>query len=254
MQVWNSLCIAFAMYSKIPVPQADWEEKNMQYVMCCFPLVGGVIGLAVCLTAELMDWFLVGASFRAVVLLLVPVAVTGGIHLDGFLDTVDARSAYLSKERRLEILKDPHAGAFAVLGACVYFLLDYGVWTEVRNEMLPVLACSFCFSRVLSAYAVLSWKNARGTGLAAGFQEASAKRSSKMILLIEGLILLSVMVFLHWREAAAAVIAAAICYLYYHYMAFREFGGITGDLAGWFLQVCELGMAAAIVIGDKVWY
>ena len=53
---------------------------------------------------------------------LIPVLVTGGIHLDGLLDTADALSSWQTRERRLEILKDSHAGAFAIIVCCGYFL------------------------------------------------------------------------------------------------------------------------------------
>ena len=59
-----------------------------------------------------------------VILLLISVFVTGGIHLDGLLDTADAMSSYQERERRLEILKDSHAGAFAVITCVVYFYYD----------------------------------------------------------------------------------------------------------------------------------
>ena len=41
----QSLIIAFAMYSKIPMPRADWNDKNMRYAFCWFPVIGLVIGL-----------------------------------------------------------------------------------------------------------------------------------------------------------------------------------------------------------------
>ena len=50
----------------------------------------------------------------------------------------------------------------------------------------------------------------------------------------------------------AAVAAAILVYLWYIQMARREFGGLTGDLAGWFLQVCELGCLAAMVLAREI--
>ena len=44
-KVWNSFLISFAMFSKIPVPRADWDKENMKYMMCFFPAIGVVIGL-----------------------------------------------------------------------------------------------------------------------------------------------------------------------------------------------------------------
>ena len=66
-----------------------------------------------------------GASF-----VLLPVLVTGGIHMDGFLDTTDALSSWQPREKKLEILKDSHAGAFAIIMGCSYFVLALGVWVR----------------------------------------------------------------------------------------------------------------------------
>ena len=58
--------------------------------------------------------------------------------------------------------------------------------------------------------------------------------------------------WLNQAAGLAAGAAAAVCFLCYKSMALRQFGGFTGDLAGWFLQVCELVMLAAIVVTERV--
>ena len=68
------------------------------------------------------------------VLVLVPVVITGGIHVDGLLDTSDALSSWRDREKRLEILKDSHAGAFAVITACVYFMAFYGGYSQISDN------------------------------------------------------------------------------------------------------------------------
>ena len=68
------------MYSKIPMPQCDWTDDNMKYVMCFFPWIGAVIG-ALCLGwQQLAVWLGVGTPLRVVVLMLIPFFVTGGIQ------------------------------------------------------------------------------------------------------------------------------------------------------------------------------
>ena len=42
--LWNNFKVAFSMFSKIPMPRADWTEENMKYMICFFPFVGTVIG------------------------------------------------------------------------------------------------------------------------------------------------------------------------------------------------------------------
>ena len=65
-------------------------------------------------------------AWQQVFVLIPPVLVTGGIHLDGFLDTADALSSWQPWEKKLEILKDSHAGAFAIIMGCAYFALGTG--------------------------------------------------------------------------------------------------------------------------------
>ena len=76
MTVLQTIAVAFAMFSALPMPQFEWNEKNMRYAMCAFPLIGLVCGVLWCLCGVLP---LPGLA-RAAAFCLVPVAVTGGIH------------------------------------------------------------------------------------------------------------------------------------------------------------------------------
>lgn len=132
--LWNNFKVAFAMFSKIPMPRADWTKENMKYMFCFFPFIGTVIGGLTMLVAYLGLRFGYQPGFVTAVLVLVPVFVTGGIHVDGLLDTSDALSSWQERSRRLEILKDSHAGAFAVITAAVYFIAWYGAYSQLFNS------------------------------------------------------------------------------------------------------------------------
>ena len=154
--LWNSFKVAFAMFSKIPVPQAEWTKENMKYMFCFFPFIGTVIG-AVFLAADYLGERLSLSPIDiriAVLLVAVPVLITGGIHVDGLLDTADALSSWQERERRLEILKDSHAGAFAVITGCVYFLLCYGAYSQIAGDKKAVLltAAGFMVSPLFFRY------------------------------------------------------------------------------------------------------
>ena len=109
------VAIAFSMYSKIPMPQFSWEEEERRYAMAAFPLVGLLIDLLEAILFFCGKKIGLPALPLSILLLLLPVLVDGGIHVDGFMDTSDALSSYRTKEERLRILKDPHIGAFAVI-------------------------------------------------------------------------------------------------------------------------------------------
>ena len=93
--LWNSFLIALSMYSRIPVPQAEWTEKNLRWALCFFPLVGAVIGALGYGVYCLCEFLALPQLLAGALLTALPVVVTGGIHLDGFCDTTDAISSRL---------------------------------------------------------------------------------------------------------------------------------------------------------------
>ena len=92
----SSCVIAFSTYSRIPMPQAEWNEKTMRHTLAFFPLVGAAVGAAFWGTDALCRLLELGPVLRAALLAAVPAAVTGGIHLDGSCDTVDALASHAS--------------------------------------------------------------------------------------------------------------------------------------------------------------
>lgn len=250
-RLWNSFKIAFAMYSKIPMPQARWEEENMRYTMCFFPLIGIVIGACMVLWNEAADWLGAGVILRTAGLVLVPVAVTGGIHLDGLLDTADARSSWQTRERKLEILKDSHVGAFAVIWALCYFVACFGIFSELERRQVLVLAGGYVLSRSFSGLAVAAFPPAKKSGTVAAFSDAAQKRCVEICMYVLMAGAAGYMCLTDVRMGAAAALGAWLTFVWYYRMSKREFGGITGDLAGCFLQLCELVMAAAVYLAGK---
>ena len=241
MIVLQTIAVAFAMFSAIPVPQFDWNEKNMRYAMCAFPLIGAVCGALWCLCGALP----LPALVRAGGFCLVPVWVTGGIHLDGYADTCDALSSYGSREQKLEILKDPHCGAFAVIRLCSYFLAYFALCTAVQFTPRIGLCWTLALvlERTLSGLAIASFPLARSTGLAHTFASAADRKAVRSVLLVLAGLLCAALVLL---GGGALVLAALLVFCRYRVVSDRQFGGITGDLAGWFLQKAELWMLAAL--------
>ncbi len=247
-ELLRSCAIAFSTYSRIPMPMVEWNEKNMRHTLAFFPLVGAAVGAVFWGAGALCGLLDAGPILRAGVLTAVPALVTGGIHLDGYCDTVDALASHASREKKLVILKDSSAGAFAVIWCCVWFLAYFSLLTEA--ESLPTLAAGFVLSRALSARAIERLPSARA-GMGAALKSGS--RFPWWVLAVY-LVLCGGAVWL-WGEplaALAALAAAALFYFYYKSMAIRQFGGFTGDLAGWFLQVCELVILAAVVLTERM--
>lgn len=257
----RTCCLAFSMYSRIPMPQLEYKEEDVKYVFLFFPLIGVVIGALEYGGLYLCRALGVGAVFYSAVAVSIPFFVTGGFHMDGYMDTTDALSSYGDREKRLKILKDSHVGAFAVIWCGVYILLNFGVYAEFYNykmigKAVVFVPCVYIISRITSGLAALTFNSANistaGT-TQAGSSLAEVKKASSRKIVVSVLAIYLILVFgilfcINIFLAFAMLLALGVCYLYYYTMSKRNFGGITGDLAGWYLQVCELLLLIVIVL------
>lgn len=224
----QTIAVAFAMFSALPVPQFAWNQKNMRYAMCAFPLIGVVIGGLWCLCGALP----LPMPAKAAGFCLIPVWVTGGIHLDGYADTCDALSSYGDREKKLEILKDPHCGAFAVIRLCSYFAayLALCACVDFTPRVGLCWTLALVLERALSGLAVASFPMAKNTGLAHTFATAADRTTVRRVLMVLAALLSAALLALGgW----ALVLAALLVFARYHVVSNKQFGGITGDLAGW---------------------
>ena len=136
----STVIVAFSMFSAIPMPQTEWTNKSMRYALCAFPLIGAVIGALVCLwrfvclRMEFSEWILAAG------ICVLPVLVTGGIHLDGFCDTADALASHQDTEKKLQILKDPHMGAFAAIWLGCYFIAQLALAVTAAQMQADLMA------------------------------------------------------------------------------------------------------------------
>lgn len=251
MKIWNSFKIAFSMYSRIPVGKADWTEDNMKYSMCFIPLVGMVIGALVVL------WYFISVKFgfndiiKGGISLLLPIFVTGGIHMDGFCDVVDALSSYRTKEKRLEILKDPHVGAFAIIWTCAYMIMGTGLLAQI-NTTWGILLCAtgFVMSRALTCFLAITLKNANRGGTLYTFVTSQQKGVVSVVLwvyLILGTLTVCVM---NLPVGILVLCAGIILTALFCRGIYRDFGGITGDMAGFYIQIYEMMIFVVAVLGE----
>lgn len=245
----GALAIACSMYSRIPMPRVDWTKERMRYALCFFPVIGVLIGTVLYGSMYVLGHFLELSQYPVLYAgfgTAFPLLVTGGIHMDGFLDVTDARSSYGDREKKLQILKDPHTGAFAIIGCGVYLLLYAACFSVLDFPKLACFAVSFVLERALSGLSVVCFPKAKQTGLAATF---SGQAQTWVVAVCMVLWFLCGCACLCWLsgvgKAAVCIAVSLLVWGYYWRMSKKEFGGITGDLAGWFLQVCELALLAA---------
>ncbi|MCM1134036.1 MAG: adenosylcobinamide-GDP ribazoletransferase [Clostridium sp.] len=248
MHILKSLAIAFSIYSKIPVPQLEWKEEDMKYMLCFFPWVGAAAGGCLYLWNWLCGKFMLGDMCRVMIGAAIPVLITGGIHVDGFMDAMDAFCSYGSREKKLEILKDAHIGAFAVMMLAVYGLIYLGAFSEIKNERLLRIVCAgFFLSRCLSGIGVVSFPTAKREGMLYHFANSSQKNAVKWALYLQSVCCVCFMLCQSLFGGIAAA-AGLLAFAYYYRRTKKELGGVTGDTAGFFVLICEESMIVAAAI------
>jgi adenosylcobinamide-GDP ribazoletransferase len=222
----------------------------MKYHLIFFPWIGAVIGFLLCGWRCVADYFLIGQTAYVMVGFAIPIIVTGGFHLDGYMDTVDALKSYKSKEDKLEILKDPHIGAFAVISLLALSAVYIGAFSLIPVKGLVVFSASFIASRCLSAVAVLTFPNAKKEGMLHTFSKTGSKAKSAVLFFIvtELILCIAFMLFIDFVHGASVVLTLVVSMIYYRYRMVKEFGGITGDTAGYFVTVTETLCALAVAV------
>lgn len=253
MRLLKAFAISFSLYSKIPMPQFEWGDKDMKYSLIFFPWVGLVIlGLDFLIYKGCLGLDIPGIVF-ALLWAVVPLLVTGGFHVDGFMDVEDALKSYASPEKKLEIMKDPHIGAFAVIRfatvgliyVCALILL--ALWGS--SEAVLVFGFGFVIARALSGIGVLTIKSAKKDGMLK--KESEVEGNAVLFTLIaEALVAFGAAVLINPILGGVTIVSYVICFWGYKYKCIREFGGVTGDTAGYFVvksEVCQAVLMAVIL-------
>ncbi|MBQ7623680.1 MAG: adenosylcobinamide-GDP ribazoletransferase [Clostridia bacterium] len=251
MSLLKAFFIAISTYTALPAPVFKWDGRGAAYSMCFFPFAGVLLaalwyGLyALCGCLDLSPFIF------ACLAVCLPLLFTGGIHADGYMDTVDALSSHAPRERKLEILKDSHAGAFAIIYLAVYILLQaaafYGLYEKGGAAgFFPV----FVLSRALSGVLALNMKNARGSGMLWSLLSGASRGVCTAVCALWGAAALTALYF--FAGAVSACVVFAVCALWtiaYIITANKSFGGATGDTAGFYLQTLELLCATGLFAG-----
>ncbi len=250
----KSLALTFSCFSRIPMPKMEWDSDNMRFMLAWFPFVGLIIGLVVAawwLVAEVAGF---GIVLKAAGAALIPLLITGGFHLDGFADVIDAMASNAEPHRKREILKDSHIGAFAAMGVAIYVVAYFALATELPEgcRVALLLACVPVLSRCGSAFAsTIFFGNGTG-GMLASFRDSVDVRITVAIVAFIFIVIGVVAVVLSPLCGILMVVCEAVLLVWLNWFAQRNFGGMSGDVAGFFLQVCELILLICIVISAKV--
>jgi adenosylcobinamide-GDP ribazoletransferase len=239
--MWADVRAAFSFLTILPLGYGEARKPGWSFA--AYPLVGLSIGAILAITAALLPY---NAPITAFVVVAAWVIVTGGLHLDGLGDSCDGLLATVTPARRLEIMKDPRAGMWAVVGL---ILLLLGKWTAIQSVPPLVLLIPPILGRCGMVLAVYSFPYARAGGLGGYFRDGLSRVQVGIAALCA---LALVLVAAVWIDRAVLVtmpVMLAVVYVGGRWAAARLGGGLTGDVYGALCEVTEL----LCLLGLSLW-
>jgi adenosylcobinamide-GDP ribazoletransferase len=207
-----------------------------------FPLVGAIIGLILAGSYWLLRFVFPAAVISG--LLLVGIAVlSGGLHLDGFVDTIDGIGGHKTATARWQVMRDSRAGAFGIAGVFLLLILKYAALNSIADTwMMSALLVMPVVSRWLMVYAICAYPYARPSGLGKVFKDGASWGK----FIVATLITLAITVPLfRWASLAIILGSGAITLAMAHFLK-RKFAGLTGDTYGAINEVAEVSVLAIV--------
>ena len=230
---------ALSLLTILPVP-SHWLDlrRPAARAMAAYPLVGLCLGVALTLASNLLQSVLPPLVAAALIVLTWAV-LTGGLHLDGWADCCDALPATVTRERRLEILKDPRLGSFGGIGLVLLLMCKFAAIAS-----LPQASAALILAPTLGRWAIVNvaaaFPLARSDGMAAHFRAGLSRRELTWVTLTTALVCGAV----GWGGLLAFVVSAFTAALMGRWATSR-LGGVTGDVYG---ATCELVEAVVLVL------
>jgi len=237
----------------IPFPfWRDAKEEDIGHSAGYFPVVGILIGLIMAGLNWLLSLFLPAAIVNGLLLVYL-VVVSGGLHIDGFIDTCDGIGGQKTAPERWQAMHDSRAGAFGITGAVLLLLLEYVSLNSVPRQLLPlVLVIMPVVSRWAMVYALFAYPYARPEGLGKIFKEGTNWRSFTMasvvtMVVTTALAFLSGIAYFYLLGLVILLITWLAVILMANYFK-RKFAGLNGDNYGAINEVSEVLVLMLVVL------
>lgn len=236
--------LSFLTILPFPCPLvSDKAEDRMVKALAWFPLAGALIGAAGGGIAWLA-WHGFGQAIGAWVLLAAMAVLTGGLHLDGFADTMDGLGAWKDREKTLEVMRDSRIGAAGAAG--LVFLLGIQ-WSAIRQMAPEFWVAALTGIGALSRFCmVLSAQFFRYVPGRSGVGRLVTDRRSPGSVVFALVLAAGVGLACFGLKNGITLLAGAIAVSWLLNLLFtRWLGGVTGDTMG---AVNELVTASLLLL------
>jgi len=248
MKTIKGLIMSIQFFTSIPIPyEVPMDRIHIERAIKMFPLLGFLQGIFYSfLLYGLMHWTPFSPLAMAFTVWLSLIVLTGGLHLDGWMDASDAFFSYRDSEKRLEIMKDPRIGAFGVLSVIVLlsarFLFIYEIILQAVNATYFLILLIPFFSKSVMGILLIQVRGAKEDGLGTLFKDAATPRTL-WIYLAYVVVVFGGMLLMLPEAAKGSLLLLMIAILFLLIVSrkiVKWFGGITGDVLGASVEGVEI--------------
>ena len=235
---FSGFALAFSMLSIIPFFKVHNFYKGINsYAVLNYPIVGFLIGLILYGVYYIL-YPIVPHTHLSIIIFALWVLITGGIHLDGYSDTLDG--LFVKKDKALQVMKDPNTGGMGMIFTVVFLILkasslnSFGLY-----YLLPIILMLSRFNAVI-AICMFKYISPNGMGTL-----AKEEFSKKQFLITIIYVLVIAILFSSFSLLAYSLITLFFLQLFF----IKRYGGFTGDIYGFSIEVTELILLNIIIFG-----
>ena len=239
-----NLYTAFLFLTRIPLPQIKFNENKIAGSVVFFPIVGTFLGIVLWALYKILSQFF-SIQVTCIFILTAYLMLTGGMHTDGFADTLDGFFCGGEKQKKLEVMKDSLIGAFGTIGIVVLLLLKWSLLYSLNTKyMFHALLVFPTVSRWLMTIAIVYFPYIRPKGLGEAFR---ACRDYDRALFSTILMIIVVYISTGFQGLISSFFALLIAIVFIWY-SLKQIGGLTGDVYGAVNEIGEVIILASFNI------
>lgn len=245
----KSFLLALQFLTIIPARIKKIAPGEMARAAAYFPAIGLLLGLVLWSVNHLLSLAQFDPVPSNIMLVVLLVILTGGLHLDGLSDTSDAIFSGKGKTDMLAIMRDPHTGVMGVLAIVSILMLKVAFLSSILPNTKGIALVLMCvLARWSISFSVFAFPYARDDGKAKPFMDGT----NRSIFFFATLIALAI-VFIISKTAGLAIFGmiAAIAYLANSFIK-KKIGGITGDTIGAVNELVETAVLSGVVILQRI--
>jgi len=246
----TSFLFALQFLTLIPVRIKNINPQKVSLSLVYFPIVGLLLGLVLAGVYYLLQIFGLAPLSTDIILVVLLIILTGGLHLDGLADTADAFCSGKDKEGMLKIMRDSHAGVMGVLGLTSVILLKIAfLYSISATTKLTALLLMCLLSRWSQVSAMFFFPYARTEGKARIFMQ---QINFRIFIFSTFIALVCSLAVWELKGLMLMLTVGLVTYLMARFINSR-IQGLTGDTLGAIGELTELFILLQICLIERIW-